>query len=239
MADTCTVADCSRTVYARTLCGMHYKRLLRHGDAQADIAPRGTRRPCCVGGCGNDAEGRGLCHGHLQRLLRSGDVAPDVPLGRRRQADACEVASCGREPYAKGLCQAHYRRLTNDGDPRADVPINSPAGEGWISHGYRYLVVPMELRHLTNGESQAAEHRLRMAMHLGRALLPDESVHHRNGDRRDNRLANLELWSTAHPKGQRVADKLAFAVQFLLAYAPGLLTIGDEPEQRRSGHPEE
>ena len=62
-----------------------------------------------------------------------------------------------------------------------------------------------------------------MADHLGRALLQSENVHHVNGDRTDNRLDNLELWSKAQPQGQRVEDKVKYAIEILTQYAPEVL----------------
>lgn len=67
-----------------------------------------------------------------------------------------------------------------------------------------------------------------LARHLGRAITYHENVHHRNGDRMDNRIENLELWSTWQPSGQRVHDKVQWAIELLTRYAP--LTLHEHHE---------
>lgn len=59
-----------------------------------------------------------------------------------------------------------------------------------------------------------------MSEYLGRPLREGETVHHRNGRRADNRIENLELWTSNHPAGQRVEDVLAWATEIIALYGP-------------------
>lgn len=62
------------------------------------------------------------------------------------------------------------------------------------------------------------EHRFVMSEILGRPLLPQENVHHINGDKTDNDPNNLELWNISQPPGQRVQDKVRWAKEILELY---------------------
>lgn len=128
----------------------------------------------------------------------------------------CSIEGCQNKYLTSGYCSKHYYRLKRFGDP-LKISRNGFEGElipgkpssGWLENGYRYVCI--------NGQ-KIREHRYVMEQHLGRSLLKDETVHHKNGNRADNRLENLELWSSRQPYGQRVEDKVKWAREILALY---------------------
>lgn len=73
--------------------------------------------------------------------------------------------------------------------------------------GYKQIFSPHSSSARKNG--YAPEHRVKAEKKLGRALGPDEIVHHIDGNKRNNRMRNLQVmtrgehWRIHHPKKRR------------------------------------
>jgi hypothetical protein len=147
---------------------------------------------------------------HYRRLTRYGDVGGPLPIPETRPTQ-CSVDNCQKKPLSRGFCSHHYNayRSVSIGDVDLDN-----AYIGVNKDGYQIT-------------KKGAVHRIVMAKHLGRPLRKHETIHHKNGINDDNNIANLELWSSAHPPGQRVADKLAWAKQILEDYGCAVRMSGE------------
>ncbi len=94
----------------------------------------------------------------------------------------------------------------------AKTPRNCNSGEksaNWKGGATRHAAGYIRKRqpnHPNASNGYVMEHRLVMEKHLGRHLLPKETVHHKNGKKDDNRIENLELWGCSHGTGSRYED---------------------------------
>jgi hypothetical protein len=176
---------------------MHLYRLNRYGDPLKLRYPRGQIQQLCLEqDCDTPVHAEGRCSRHYAK--------------NRYAMTICGVDGCAANAYCRGLCGRHYRNLRN-GHPMVPPPEKPRRkwGTGHLQDGYIRI-----------GRPSIAVHRLVMEEMIGRALLPGENVHHRNGIRDDNRPENLELWSRSQPPGQRVLDKLAWAREIVALYGP-------------------
>lgn len=169
-------------------------------------------RVCTIDGCNDRHTAKGLCSSHYQEFRRTEKSPFRRRLGRKRNNKPCKVEGCVSIGKTRGYCSAHYQQFRRHGEQLN--PARRKRGTGGERNGYI-------VRWLNGG--QVLEHRIVMQGILGRPLLRNENVHHRNGIRNDNRPENLELWTSWQPSGQRVEDKVMWAIEMLKLYSPEVL----------------
>lgn len=140
---------------------------------------------------------------HYKSYYRHGD-----PLYTDNKAKRCTVEGCEEKIHARLLCGMHYQRFMKHGDPT--YRKIAEFGAGCLTPGGYVIICKNGIR--------KQQHRMVVEEQLGRELRNDENVHHKNGVRNDNRIENLELWTTSQPSGKRVADMIEFCLEFLSTY---------------------
>ena len=139
------------------------------------------------------------CHHHQLRLI-------------------CGAPNCWRPKFDDwSVCRGHFRdQLMSQLEPfdndlqwasvYFDIPWTSRCvtSDGYVTLQFYSLSV--------------RENRVVMGRNLGRRLTAEEDVHHKNGNRSDNRIKNLELKPRYHGRGQSVEDLLEFAYEIIATH---------------------
>ena len=161
-----------------------------------------------------------MCATHLKRFNKHGSADVVMPRGNFAKQPICSIEDCDSKHTALGFCQAHYRSFKAFHD-KDRWPENRSNIANSTQRGYVTVYVPEHP--FATKQGTVLEHRLVIEKVIGRYLERYENVHHKNGNRKDNRSENLELWSVKQPSGQRAEDKVKYAIEILEMYAPELL----------------
>lgn len=152
-----------------------------------------------------------------QAILRNGGVLLPGTTSRQKidpdtisKVCALYVGGASQDAIAiqTGIGQTVISRLLQEGGVAARRRMAGESHPRWrggrtkTGQGYVWVKVMDSdpFVSMRNRSGYALEHRLTLARHLGRPLLPTETVHHINGDRADNRLENLQLRQGRHGK---------------------------------------
>lgn len=206
----CAFPNCKGTCSVeKQYCSSHRKQIKR-GVPLTPIKQKPELMTCVFIGCDRRRDSAdGYCSGHKKQLKAGKPLTTfRVPIL------ICTFGGCGRRHYRGGLCNPHDRQKLK-GLKLTPIKTQNKAGEGSLStHGYKVYCK------IINGKKvYLYEHRTVMEKYLGRVLLLHENIHHINGNRLDNRIENLELWSSHQPHGQRVLDKIIWAQEILNQYS--------------------
>ncbi|WP_420717003.1 HNH endonuclease [Streptomyces sp. H27-H5] len=189
MANTsCAVQSCDARYFAKNYCKLHYERARAGRLLDAPHRSQAPLKACSVDGCDRAHASRGYCDTHYRRWRRYGDAgtAEAQPCGPKKKTPLpCSVNGCTKPRRGEEYCALHRARVNRTGDPGPAHLLHTGESNGYLTpQGYRMVL---------RGGRYRAEHRFVMEQAIGRNLFQDETVHHINGVRDDNRPENLVL----------------------------------------------
>ena len=142
--------------------------------------------------------------------LRCSEVCRILGLRKPRKYTHC--LNCGKEIRASANRKTKFcsRKCALSKNSHRGIPHAELGHVSSASCGYMRVKVGKDYPG-ANNMGWIAQHRYIMQEHLGRNLDPREFVHHKNGNRADNHIENLELWTLDHHKdlpGIRLTDHI-------------------------------
>lgn len=167
---------------------------------------------CKMLACETGVNSNGFCNRHRLQWKKgylSDEGRRLVPIkernrtvGKYPKGAKCKMADCGGRARKNYLCEAHYDQYLHgiiDLEGNVLRPIK-PARESYVNNnGYRLIRVHPDKK---GSAAYVLEHRWVMEQELGRLLAPEESVHHKDGNKLNNSPENLELRTTrSHGEG--------------------------------------
>jgi len=146
-------------------------------------------------------------------------------IGRNKRGCALWLCHCDCGAYGKQITSVLKNGASKScgclakDSARARKGKNHPSYKG-RSNKEGYIQLLDHNHPNANKRGRVLEHTAVMAKYLGRPIMPNETIHHKNGIRDDNRLENLELWNGKHTPGVRMVDMVEFCIDYLKRYAP-------------------
>lgn len=222
----CSAPGCDKKSSAKGYCSKHYARWVKYGGTE--LPPQKPRFICSVSGCQETKhKAHGLCQFHYERAREGRKL--ELAKRPKIKGAICKIDGCNARHRTGGYCNKHYTRFINHGDVNFSY-FKKEKGDGknWHENSLGYIVRFEPTNPNAGHNGQVYQHRHVMSQIIGRPLHKHENVHHINGDRTDNRPENLELWTKSQPSGQRMQDKIEWAIEFLQNESTNRSLINDE-----------
>lgn len=163
----------------------------------------------------------GMSYGGMRKLLKRNGVLREFEYGSGPK----EIVDSILAMWAQGMSQSRIGIAVGMGQTKIGkilkkngiMPVERRGrqnngcykGGRWEHDGYIKILLDYDdpLMPMSDAACTVLEHRLVMARYLGRMLLPSETVHHIDGNGKNNDISNLQLRQGLHGKGVKMCCK--------------------------------